>query len=306
MAYLQCKQIAQYIQGWMCYLPPDPPTDLTAAELLIPTMVQTHVATTAAWRVACDDWKIKDNMAMGAIKGTICGQYFTYMLSCMMSKAVWDTILGRLKMQNLGLAAHNTKQLLYSHPYLGGPIEDYLKHFAVTNEQLACIGKALPDLDIAHWMLENLLEDPSWRSVISSFYTVNPDPDLVTSFQASVVIQNHYNQLTVPSTSSNSAYIAPKFESAFAAHHGHPTNNSSQPHCSGCKKPGHMVDNCFNSILTEINKLNACLPRSLQLASSDTPLQSSCYYTYNDGSHPKDIHSQHLSWCYTICCQENP
>ncbi len=189
MAYLQHKQITQYIQGWMCYLPPDPPTDLTAAELLIPTTVQTHVTATAAWRVACDNWKIKDNMAMGAIKGTLHGQYLTYVLSCMMSKAVWDTILGRLKTQNLGLAVHNTKQLLYSHPNLRGPIEDYLKHFAITNEQLAHIGKALPNSDIVHWMLENLpKEDLSWRSVISSFYMVNPDPDLVTSFQASVAI----------------------------------------------------------------------------------------------------------------------
>ena len=267
MAYLQCKQIAQYIQGWTRYLPPDPPADLNAAELLVPATVQTHATATATWRVACDNWKIKDNMAMGAIKGTLRGQYLTYVLSCATSKAVWDTILGRLKMQNLGLAAHNTKQLLYSHPYLGGPIEDYLKHFAVTNEQLARIGKALPNSDIAHWMLENLpKEDPSWRSVISSFYTVNPDPDLVTSFQASVAIRNHYNQLTAPPTSSNSAYIAPTFESAFAACHGRPTNNSSQPHCSGCKKPGHTVDNCFDLILTEINKLNAHLPRSLQLA----------------------------------------
>ena len=60
-----------------------------------------------------------------------------YMLSCTTSKAVWDTILGKLKMQNLGLAAHNTKQLLYHHPYLRGLIKDYIKHFAITSEQLA-------------------------------------------------------------------------------------------------------------------------------------------------------------------------
>ena len=108
-------------------------------------------------------------------------------------------ILGRLRTQNLGLAAHNTKQLLYHHPYLGGPIEEYLKHFLVTNEQLARIGKALPDSDVAHWMLENLPEeDSSWRSVVSSFYTMPPDPDVITSFQASVAIRNHYNQLTAP------------------------------------------------------------------------------------------------------------
>ena len=162
----------------MRYLPPDPLSNLSTADQLVPTMVQAHVVAVAAWRTAYDDWRIKDNMATGVIKGTLCNQYLTYILHCMMFKVVWDTILSRLKMQNLGSAVHNTKQLLYNHPYLRGPIEEYLR-------QLARIGKALPDPDVAHWMLENLpKDDPSCKSVISSFYTVNPDPDLVTSFQA--------------------------------------------------------------------------------------------------------------------------
>jgi len=172
----------------------------------------------AKWKHDYDDWKIKDNMATGTIKGILRGRYLTYVLRCSTSKELWDTILGKLKAQNLGLAAHNTKQLMYSHSYFGGPIEDYLRHFGVTNEQLARIGKALPDSEVAHWMLENLpKEGPSWKSVISSFYTVYPDPDLVTSFQASVAIRNHYNQLTAPPTSTTSAYLVPTFESAFAA-----------------------------------------------------------------------------------------
>ena len=127
-------------------------------------------------------------------------------------------------MQNLGLAAHNMKQLLYSHLYLGGLIEEYLKHFIITNEQLTCIGKALPNADIAHWMLENLpKDDPSWKSVISSFYMVNPDPDMITTLQASIAIQNHYNQLTAPSSHSTSTYVALTFKSVFAACHGCPS-----------------------------------------------------------------------------------
>jgi hypothetical protein len=266
MAYLQRKQIAQYVEGWARYLPPVRPADLSAADLAIATTVQAHDTEVASWRTAYDEWRIKDSMAMGVIKGTLRGQYLTYVLPCTTSKMVWDTILGRLKTQNLGLAAHNTKQLLYNHPYVGGPIEEYLKHFVVTNEQLARIGKALPDADVAHWMLENLpKDDPGWKSVISSFYTVNPDPDVVTSFQASVAIRNHYNQLTAPPSHSGSAYIAPTFESAFAARHGRPVNNSGRPFCTGCKKQGHTVENCFDSILAEIGKLNARLPHSLQL-----------------------------------------
>ena len=221
MAYLQRKQLAQYVQGWTRFLPPDPPIPLTATQLANDDAVLAHDAALSAWITNHDDWRIKDSMAMGVIKGTLRGQYLTYVLSCGTSKEVWDTILARLKTQNLGLAAHNTKQLLYNHPYLGGPIEDYLRHFAITNEQLARIGKALPDSDVTHWMLENLpKDDPSWKSVISSFYTVNPDPDTVTSFQASVAIRNHYNQLTAPPAHSGSAYVAPTFESAFAACHG--------------------------------------------------------------------------------------
>ena len=65
-------------------------------------------------RISYDDWKIKDNMALGAIKGTLRGQYLTYVLSCTTSKAVWDTILGRLKTQNLGLAAiRGDKEIRY-------------------------------------------------------------------------------------------------------------------------------------------------------------------------------------------------
>jgi hypothetical protein len=208
MAYLQRKQLAQYVEGWASYLAPSPPTVLTNAERVDPVQVQTYDTAVTKWRTTYDDWRIKDNMAMGIIKGTLHGQYLTYVLHCAMSKAVWDAILGRLKTQNLGLAAHNTKQLLYSHPYLGGPIEEYLKHFIVTNEQLAHIGKALPDADVAHWMLENLpKDDPSWKSVISSFYMVNPDPDVITTLQASVAIRNHYNQLTAPSSHSTSAYV---------------------------------------------------------------------------------------------------
>ena len=273
LAYLQCKQIAQYVEGWVDYLLPDPLAALSAADQLVATTVQAHAVEMATWRTTHSDWRIKDNMAMGVIKGTLCGQYLTYVLQCMMSKMVWDTILGRLKMQNLGLAVHNTKQLLYNHPYVGGLIEEYLKHFAIVNEQLACISKALPDSDIVHWMLENLLkEDLSWKSVISSFYMVNPDPDLVMSFQASVVIRNHYNQLTAPPTHSMSAYVAPTFESTFAAHHGCPTANSSCPYCTGCKRQGHMVDACYELILAEIGKLNACLPHSLQLTSPPKPM----------------------------------
>ena len=190
-----------------------------------------------------------------------------------MLKVVWDIILSRLRTQNLGLAAHNTKQLLYSHPYLGGSIEDYLRHFAITNKQLASIGKAIPNLEVAHWMLENLLkEDPGWKSVITSFYTVNPGPDLVSLFQASVVIHNHYNQLMALPAHSVSTYVVPTFESAFAACHGcpsgsaHSLTNSNHPYCTSCNKPGHMVDKCFDAILAEIDKLNTCLPHSLQLS----------------------------------------
>ena len=269
MAYLQRKQIAQYAEGWTRYLAPTPPPDLTAAEQAVTATVQAHDAAVAAWRTAHDDWKIKDNMAMGAIKGTLRGQYLTYVQSCTTSKEVWDTILGRLKTQNLGLAAHNTKQLLYHHPYLGGPIEEYLKHFLVTNDQLARIGKALPDSDVAHWMLENLpKEDSSWKSVVSSFYTMHPDLDVITFFQASVAIRNHYNQLTAPPTSSHSAYVAPTFENVFAARHGRPANGSNRPYCNGCKKPGHTIDDCYDLILAEVCKLNARLPRSLQLSST--------------------------------------
>ena len=175
MAYLQQKQIAQYVMGWACFLPPNPLTALTDAKQLIPASVQTHAAVVTTWENAYDDWRIKDNMAMGVIKGTLCGQYLTYVVHCTTSKAVWDAILSRLKTQNLGLAVHNTKQLMYNHPYLRGPIEEYLKHFAVTNEQLACIGKVLPDSDVAHWMLENLLkDDPSWKSEIDKLSSCLP------------------------------------------------------------------------------------------------------------------------------------
>src|SRR5258706_11479572 len=142
MAYLQRKQIVQYVEGWPRFLPPAPPADLSAADLLVATTVQAHATVVTTWKTMYDKWRIKDNMAMGAIKGTLRSQYLTYVLLCVTSKAVWDTILGRLKTQNLGLAAHNMKQLLYSHPYLGGPVEEYLKHFAITNEQLACIGQS--------------------------------------------------------------------------------------------------------------------------------------------------------------------
>lgn len=124
MAYLQHQQITQYVEGWACYLPPDPLADLSMANKLIATKVQAHDADVATWRTPYNDWRIKDNMAMGVIKGTLCGQYLTYMLPCMLSKMVWDTILGKLKTQNPTLAAHNTKQLLYSHLYVGGPIEE--------------------------------------------------------------------------------------------------------------------------------------------------------------------------------------
>jgi hypothetical protein len=272
MAYLQQKQLAQYVEGWASYLAPSPPTVLTNAERVDPVQVQTYDAAVTKWRTTYDDWRIKDNMAMGVIKGTLRGQYLTYVLHCATSKAVWDTILGRLKTQNLGLAAHNTKQLLYSHPYLGGLIEEYLKHFIVTNKQLAHIGKALPDADVAHWMLENLpKDDPSWKSVISSFYMVNPDPDVITTLQVSVAIRNHYNQLTAPSSHSTSAYVAPTFESVFVARHGRPPSGPNRPYCNGCKKPGHTVENCFESILAEIGKLNARLPCSLQLSVPSRP-----------------------------------
>jgi hypothetical protein len=115
MVYLQCKQIAQYVEGWTSYLPPDPPPNLTNAEWAVPATVLTHDANVAKWRTALDNWRIKDNMAMGVIKGTLHSQYLTYIIHCLMSKAVWDTILSMLKVQNLGLAAHNTKQLIYSH-----------------------------------------------------------------------------------------------------------------------------------------------------------------------------------------------
>ena len=237
MAYLQQKQLAQYVKGWACYLVPTPLTALTNAKLLVPVTVVAHAIAIIAWQTSYDNWKIKDNMAMGVIEGTLCGQYLTYVLCCPTLKAVWDAILNRLKTQNLGLAVHNTKQLLYNHLYLGGLIKDYLWHFIVMNKHLAHIGKALPNANVAHWMLENLLKDNlSWKSVVSSFYTVSPDPGLVTSFQAGVAICNHYNQLTAPPWHSNqltappwhsnSAYVVPTFKNDFAACHGHPANNS--------------------------------------------------------------------------------
>ena len=124
MSYLQCKQIAQYAEGWQCYLAPERPTPLTAAELLDPALVLAHGVSVAAWQASYDDWRIKDNMALGAIKGTLRSQYLTSVLSCTTSKAAWDAILASHRTQNLGLAAHNTKQLLYHHPYLGGSLKN--------------------------------------------------------------------------------------------------------------------------------------------------------------------------------------
>ena len=278
MAHLQQKQLAQYVEGWARYLAPERLADITATDQAV---VQAHAAAVTTWQASYDNWRIKDNMSMGVIKGTLCGQYLTYVLHCTMSKAVWDAILSRLKTQNLGLAAHNTKQLLYSHLYLGGLIEEYLKHFIVTNEQLACIGKALPNADVAHWMLENLpKDDPSWKLVISSFYMVNPDPDVITTLQVSIAIRNHYNQLTALSLHSTSAYVAPTFESVFAACHSHPSGGPNRPYCSSCKKQGHTAENCFDSILSEISKLNARLPRSLQLS---TPPKSEWANVVSEG-----------------------
>lgn len=108
MAYLQRKQVAQYVQGWPRYLPPNPPTDLTDAERQVPATVQTYDAAVVAWLTAYDEWRIKDHVAMGVIKSTLRGEYLTYVRGCTTSKAVWDTILDRLKTQNLWLAAHNT------------------------------------------------------------------------------------------------------------------------------------------------------------------------------------------------------
>jgi len=268
MAYLRRKQLAQYVLGWLHHLAPTAPTTLSASNALIPTLVASYNTAFARWEADYNEWLLKDSMAMGVIQGTLHGQYLTYVSQCAMSKDMWDMVLGRLKTQNLGLAAHNTKQLMYNHPYIGGPVEDYLKHFVVVNEQLAHISKVLPDSEVAHWMLENLLKDNmGWKSVISSFYTIHPDPDLVTSFQATVVICNHYNQLTAPPTSSSSAYIALMFESAYAARLSHPSHNSSCPICTGCKKVGHTVDSCYEHILSEVRRMNKRLPRSLRLTS---------------------------------------
>ena len=88
MAYLQCKQIAQSVEGWAQYLLPNPLTNLSADDQPVPTMVQAHATAVTTWRTKYDNWKIKDNMAMGTIKGTLCGQYLTYILSCTTSKAV--------------------------------------------------------------------------------------------------------------------------------------------------------------------------------------------------------------------------
>jgi len=268
MAYLRRKQLAQYVLGWSRHLAPTAPATLSASDALIPHMVADYNTAFARWEADYDGWLLKDSMAMGVIEGTLRGQYLTYVSQCATSKDMWDAIMGRLRTQNLGLAAHNTKQQMYNHPYVGGPVEDYLKHFVVVNEQLARIGKALPDSDVAHWMLENLpKDDVGWKSVISSFYTIHPDPDLVTSFQATVAIRNHYNQLTAPPTSSNSAYIAPTFESAYAARLGRASHGSTRPVCTGCKKVGHTVDACYDHILGEMRKMNERLPRSLRLTS---------------------------------------
>lgn len=80
MAYLECKQLAQYVEGWAHYLLPDPPTALTNAELLIPLTVAAHATAVIVWWTSYDDWKIKDNMAKGVIKGTLHGQYLTYVI----------------------------------------------------------------------------------------------------------------------------------------------------------------------------------------------------------------------------------
>ena len=78
MAYLECKQLAQYVEGWSCFLVPVPPTDLN------------NTAAVAAWKVTHDDWRIKDNMAKGAIKGTLCGQYLTYTVKNLCGEIQWS------------------------------------------------------------------------------------------------------------------------------------------------------------------------------------------------------------------------
>ena len=75
MAYLQWKQIAQYVMGWAHFLPPNPPTTLSDAQLLIPASVQAHAAVVTTWENTYGDWRIKANMV---VKGTLCGQYLTY------------------------------------------------------------------------------------------------------------------------------------------------------------------------------------------------------------------------------------
>ena len=85
MAYLQRKQLAQYVEGWACYLAPEHPADITATNQ---AAVQAHAAAVTTWQVSYDNWRIEDNMSMGIIKGTLCGQYLTYVLHCTTLKAV--------------------------------------------------------------------------------------------------------------------------------------------------------------------------------------------------------------------------
>jgi len=112
MAYLHWKQLAQYVLGWSCHLVPTALTTLSASNALVPALVMSYNTTFVRWEADYNEWLLKDSMAMGVIQGTLCGQYLTYVSQCATSKDMWDTVLGRLKTQNLGLAAHNTKQLM--------------------------------------------------------------------------------------------------------------------------------------------------------------------------------------------------
>ena len=86
MAYMQRKQVSQYVLGWTRHLPPTPPTALTAAQQAVPATVATYDAETATFMTGYDEWRLKDSIAMGIIKGTLRGQYLTYVVHCTTSK----------------------------------------------------------------------------------------------------------------------------------------------------------------------------------------------------------------------------
>jgi len=190
------------------------------------------------------DWKLRDQAAMGNIKGACETSQIPFIEKDMVttSKEMWEELK---KVHQTSLSKINIHYLfeeLYTRKYVNGAsMDEHITSFLDLSHRIISAGEKLDDLHLARAMVLSLPKTPSWELVKIPLFELT----MLTSEAVSTRLLQEANRRKREKSGSETALIA-RGKQKQGKGKGKSKGKGAQPSdkCHRCGKQGHWAKDC--------------------------------------------------------------